>query len=535
MSTPDKPPGSPDSRQGRVLVFVVAYEAERHLTSVFQRVPVELLNSARVEFLVIDDASRDAGARGLSDWLQQHDVRNVTVLRNPVNQGYGGNQKLGYRIAIDGGFDYVILLHGDGQYAPELLPKFIKVFDQEHADVVLGSRLIHPSHARQGGMPRYKLLGNRILTKFQNFMTGQSLSEYHTGYRGYSTAFLRKVPFETNTNDFHFDTDILLQAVYVQARIHEFAIPTHYGDEICRVNGMRYAKNVALTTMQFKMHQWGMLCSLKFRDLTPVRYEDKTSQMYSSHAVALKLVEAQRPRTLLDIGCGPGFIARQCQALGVEVTGLDVHEPMPGSMAHFHRINLESNQFPVDPFAYDAVLLLDVLEHLADPERFLIDLRNRSDALVPMTVDPEDASTRSHTRTFSPRLIISTPNVAFAAMRFNLLLGRFNYAERGILDISHKRLFTRRSLLRCLRDSGYVVEKVDKAAVPFEAVMGGNAGKLLGRLAGLLASAWPTMFAFQFVVVCRPLPGTRQLLASSERLLVPGTPAMKAVGFDSPT
>jgi len=75
MSTPDKPPGSPDSRQGRVLVFVVAYEAERHLTSVFQRVPVELFNSARVEFLVIDDASRDAGARGLSDWLQQHDVR----------------------------------------------------------------------------------------------------------------------------------------------------------------------------------------------------------------------------------------------------------------------------------------------------------------------------------------------------------------------------------------------------------------------------------------------------------------------------
>jgi len=156
-------------------------------------------------------------------------------------------------------------------------------------------------------------------------------------------------------------------------------------------------------------------------------------------------------------------------------------------------------------FDYDAVLLLDVIEHLADPERFLLNLRNHSEA---------KNSVRK-----SPLLILSTPNIAFAGIRVNLLLGRFSYAERGILDITHKRLFTRRTLLRMLRDCGYRVEKFIPVPVPFEVVMPTYTGRLLGRITNVLANIWPAMFAFQSLVVCRPMPGIHQLLTQSERHL----------------
>ena len=491
-----------------MLVFIVAYEAARHIGSVFSRIPAELFNNDRVHFLVIDDASSDTGVDVARQWVTEHNVENVTILRNPVNQGYGGNQKLGYRIAVDAGFDFVILLHGDGQYAPELLPKFIETWEQTGADVVLGSRMQDLRSARRGGMPWYKLVGNRTLTTVQNLLTGLRLSEYHTGYRGYSARFLRKVPFESNTNVFHFDTQILLQAVHVKAKIVEFPIPTHYGDEICRVDGVRYAKDVLLSTAQFKMHQMGMLCALRYRNLEPARYQDKTFMLYSSHALALDVIAREKPKTLLDIGCGPGFIAKRCEEMGVRVTGVDFYPPLPGTMSDFKQVNLETDEFPEDAFEYDAVLLLDVIEHLADPEKFLVDLRNRSATLEPGRK--------------APLLIISTPNIAFVALRLNLLMGRFNYAERGILDITHKRLFTRRALVRTIRDCGYTVERVRAAAVPFQTVVGGRVGWLAGKIAGALARVWPTMFGFQFVVSCRPMPGVRQLLSRSERHVVAG-------------
>ncbi|MCS7032608.1 MAG: bifunctional glycosyltransferase/class I SAM-dependent methyltransferase [Phycisphaerae bacterium] len=487
----------------RVLVFIVAYQAQRHATRVLDRVPPDLWDDESVHFLLIDDASRDETISVASEWVRARGVKNITLLRNPVNQGYGGNQKLGYRIAIDAGFDFVILLHGDGQYAPELLPKFIETFRTTGADVVLGSRMQDLKDARRGGMPWYKVLGNRLLTTFQNRLTGRRLSEYHTGYRGYSTRFLRSVPFEINTNDFHFDTEILLQAFHVGAKIEEFPIPTHYGDEVCHVQGFKYARDVIRSTLQFKLHQLGMLCTLKYRNLAPDRYRDKTRALYSSHTMALRIVKAKRPRTLLDIGCGPGHVARECRKLNVRVTGLDFHEPEPDTMDEFHKLDFDHHRLPVDAFDYDMLLLLDVIEHLADPEQFLLDLRNSSQAT--------EAVRRP------PYVIISTPNVAFAAMRLNLLFGRFSYAERGILDITHKRLFTRSSLRRMLRDCGYVIEKIEGVPVPFEVVIGGSPGRMLGHIAAALVAIWPTMFAFQFLVTCRPLPGIKQLMRQSEK------------------
>src|SRR5688572_8270888 len=229
-----------DFASKRVLIFVVAYNAERTIDSVLDRIPAEL-RLPNVEVLIIDDSSKDATfAAGLKREVRSGDFK-ITILRTPVNQGYGGNQKLGYRYAIDHGFDIVALIHGDGQYAPEKLPALLEPFHRGDADAVFGSRMIHKNDALAGGMPLYKWLGNQVLTNFQNALLGSTLSEFHSGYRLYSTKALAKIPFERNSNDFHFDTDIIVQLHFAGMRIVEIAIPTFYGDEICHVNGMKYA------------------------------------------------------------------------------------------------------------------------------------------------------------------------------------------------------------------------------------------------------------------------------------------------------
>ena len=145
----------------------------------------------------------------------------VTVLYNARNQGYGGNQKLGYAYAIRHGFDFVVLLHGDGQYAPESIPDLLQPLLDGAADAVFGSRMLVAGAARRGGMPLYKYVGNRILTWFQNRMLGAHLSEFHSGFRAYRVSALAALPFERNSNVFHFDTEIIIQFLMAGFRVAE--------------------------------------------------------------------------------------------------------------------------------------------------------------------------------------------------------------------------------------------------------------------------------------------------------------------------
>lgn len=490
-------------RQGRILVFVVAYRAERHIVSVFERISPELFNNERIEFLVIDDAGGDATAELLQRWVDEHEIDNISVARNPVNQRYGGNQKLGYRYALEAGFELTILLHGDGQYAPELLPRFIEIWEETGAGVVLGSRMGNLRTARAGGMPLYKLVSNRALTITQNHLTGLSLSEYHTGYRAYSSDFLRRVPFEINTNEYHFDTEILLQAANIGARIEEFDIPTHYGDEECYVDGVQYARDVLRETVRYRLHRMGMLCSIKFQDLERGSGHYEVKGQYTAHALALQIIGETKPHRIVDLGCGEGVVARVCRERGIEVIGVDLKEPPAGTVDRFEKADL-NEPLPIDAFDADMVLLLDVLEELPNPEQLLLGLRNRSRALRPGAR--------------AAQVVIVTPNVAFATNRIGLLFGRFNYTDRGILDIQHRRLFNRVVLRRTLRDCGYEIEKILPIAVPWEAVVGGATGRVLQWFSTALAKIWPSAFAFQFLVTCRPLPGVKQVLGTREQL-----------------
>ena len=234
----------------KLLIFVVAYNHEKTIESVIKRIPKKLINLYDLEILIIDDASTDKTFE-ISKKIQRNQKKNnlkVKVFYNPINQGYGGNQKIGYHYSIKYNFDFVVLLHGDGQYAPEELPNLLNGLNQNKFDVVIGSRMIKKKNALKGGMPLYKLVGNIVLTKIQNFLLNKYLAEFHSGYRVYSVKSLKSIPFHLNTNDFHFDTEILIQLFIINSKIKEISIPTFYGDEICHVNGMKYAFNIVKTT-----------------------------------------------------------------------------------------------------------------------------------------------------------------------------------------------------------------------------------------------------------------------------------------------
>lgn len=239
----------------RIGIFVVAYNAESTLVSVLDRIPPSIVEKVD-QIFVFDDSSTD---RTYEVGLAHRDTpaaAKLVMRRNERNLMYGGNQKAGYRYAMEQGLDVVVLLHGDGQYAPEVMDRLLAPLESGEADMVMGSRMTEPGAARRGGMPAYKYVGNRVLTFIQNTLLGQRFSEFHSGYRAYSVAALRTVDLDGLTDSWHFDTEIILEFLGRRHRIVEVAIPTYYGDEICRVNGIPYAFHCVRVTAAHVGRKW---------------------------------------------------------------------------------------------------------------------------------------------------------------------------------------------------------------------------------------------------------------------------------------
>ncbi len=240
----------------RIGILVVAYNAESTLRSVLQRIPPDIMAKVE-EIFVFDDASHDQTYAVGVDYQQRAGQDKLRIFRNPVNLMYGGNQQRGYQYAIARGLDIVVLLHGDGQYAPEVMQDLLTPLETGQADMVMGSRMLVPGAARRGHMPFYKYVGNKILTWLENRLVGTQLSEFHSGYRAYSVHALKTIPLNTLTTNWHFDTQIILEFLRRAYRIKEVPIPTYYGDEICHVNGIPYAANCLREALMFALfHRW---------------------------------------------------------------------------------------------------------------------------------------------------------------------------------------------------------------------------------------------------------------------------------------
>ena len=210
-------------RPHRVIVLP-AYKAAKTLKDVVGQIPAG--HADRI--LLVDDASGDATVSVAT-------ALSLDVIRHKKNLGYGGNQKTCYRHALAMGADVVVMLHPDGQYDPAIIPNLCRVIEEGEADIVLGSRWLGLDPAK-AGMPWWKMLGNRFLTGVENRVLGLHLSEYHTGYRAYSRRFLEAIPFLENSNDFVFDTQVLIQAATFGFKIGEVPAIGKYHDDASSIS-----------------------------------------------------------------------------------------------------------------------------------------------------------------------------------------------------------------------------------------------------------------------------------------------------------
>ncbi len=237
MTTGVPRPGAAAGRSAaattQVAIVVVTYEAESTIEELLGRIP-DASESVRPRVLIADDCSSDRTVALARSWADAAPL-DVDVVAREVNLGYGGNQKASFAWAADEGADVVVLLHGDAQYPPERIGDLLAPILSGDADFVFGSRMIDRGGARAGHMPLKKRIGNRVLSKLLNAMTGASLTEWFSGFRAYRTSSLVDVGLAGLPDGFDFDVAVTVALLDRGARVQEIAIPTRYAGEISRV------------------------------------------------------------------------------------------------------------------------------------------------------------------------------------------------------------------------------------------------------------------------------------------------------------
>ena len=231
----------------KVVVIMPAYNAEKTLEKTYNEIYQNFVD----EIILVDDFSSDE-TKEISKRL------GITTIVHEKNLGYGGNQKSCYRAALKSNADIVIMLHPDYQYTPKLIPAIASMMAFGEYDAVIASRMLGNS-ALKGGMPLYKFISNRFLTEFQNLVIGEKLSEYHTGFRGFTKKILENLPLEDCSNDFIFDNQMLALILFNGYKIGEISCPTKYFKEASSINFVRsckYGLEVLLVSIKYRLAKW---------------------------------------------------------------------------------------------------------------------------------------------------------------------------------------------------------------------------------------------------------------------------------------
>ena len=225
------PSAPPPRRKHKIIAVLPAYNAAATRAATIRDFPPESVD----EILLVDDCSKDDTARIAAEM-------GLTVIRHERNTGYGGNQKTCYRYCLEHGADVVVMIHPDYQYDSRVIPHAVGFIELGICDVVLGNRVRSRAEALKCGMPWWKYVSNRGLTAFENLALGQNLGEFHSGFRVYRRKVLETIPFERNSDDFVFDTQLLVQAVHFGFRLGDVPVPVRYFDEASQINFRRSTK-----------------------------------------------------------------------------------------------------------------------------------------------------------------------------------------------------------------------------------------------------------------------------------------------------
>ena len=256
-----KPVQPASKRAHKVIAVLPAYNAQTTLAATIADFPPGCVD----EILLVDDCSQDDTVKIARDM-------GLTVIVHDRNTGYGGNQKTCYRYCLDRGADIVVMIHPDYQYDARVIPHAVGFIELGICDVVLGNRVRSRREALKCGMPWWKYICNRGLTAFENFMLGQNLGEFHSGFRVYRRSVLETIPFERNSNDFVFDTQFLVQAVRFGFRLGDIPVPVRYFQEASQINFRRstkYGLQTLSTVGKYWLHRMGLWRSELFRPKPP--------------------------------------------------------------------------------------------------------------------------------------------------------------------------------------------------------------------------------------------------------------------------
>ncbi len=433
--------------------------------------------------IVLDDASHDDTFVHGQLWAQREDT--------PKTAGHPAHQEPRLRrqpegrlpLAIEHGLDIVVLLHGDGQYAPEMLPEMVAPLERGECDAVFGSRMMDKGAARKGGMPLYKWVGNRILTRFENGMLGTKLTEFHSGYRAYSVAALRELPFEHNTDDFDFDTQIIIQLVHAGKRIVEIPIPTYYGDEICYVNGMKYAKDVVKDVVEYRLAAKGFGTAALGAQARRVRVQGRRRHLARDHA-------GDAGRACRRRGCSTSAAPAACSPSGSARAGTtssaSTTSRSPASATAPTSSSRPTSTSGSRPRSATATTW-------------------SSPATSSSTCRGRARRCRRCAGLLRPggQVLLSVPNFGHWYPRLRVMFGLFGYDRRGILDDTHLRFFTRshaapdgpRHRLRRPRGAGH-----RPAARHHLRGRRPAAAQRCARSTARFVRLRPTLFGYQFVL-----------------------------------
>jgi len=448
--------------------------------------------------LFIDDALSKDHYRLLETSLANLALDRILMIKNDFPQGPGGNRKIGFRYAIQNHFTGIAVCDRDTVYTAPILKSLQNAMEAHgHTGCALGSD------------GRRNLLRAQVF-RLQNRLSRLSLKNWETPYRIYRTSALEQIAFELNTNERPFETELLLQLGGQGIPIIEFQLPGAV--DSANAYGLRDARQSLKACIRFALQRLNLFYDFRFHpeSIFPLKGSARVAHPYgekfssdSPHSFVCRHSSLiPQGSKVLDIGCAGGYVGRAlteskaCKIVGVDrLDPEDIREPC----IEYHQIDLEKDTPKlcqlIENGDFDVILMLDVLEHLAVPERFLLMLYR-----IPYRK--------------KPLFIFSTGNVAFCVIRLMLLAGYFNYGEKGILDITHKRLFSWKTFQNLFDQTGFSIREKRSFPAPYSLMhLPPWMCRTLERINRFLIRIRPSLFSYQMLVITTPFTSPEQYLS----------------------
>ena len=432
------------------------------LARLLARIPPELA-ALFAEIAVLCDGEQDSVPPEL---VARIACANLRWRANPRRYGYGGRRKVAFEYALEHGFDQILLVDECDDEAARHLAALWAPAVLEGADVIVGTS--SAASIGRGGAS----FGRSVNAFFMNRILGLHLPGWGASLRLYACAVLRRIPYALDSDEERFDTEILIQ-------VRALGVETREGVVSSRA---AHAGSIA-AGVAYRLHQLHFVRNGAFLVDRDVHYTLKHSP-YGSH---MQVLQAIGPGTrVLDLGCSQGLLARALRAKGVRIVGVDIGPPelVSRDLEAYHQRDLEEPLRIPEERVFDYVVLSDVIEHVKEREQLL----------------------RSARRYLKPDglLLISTPNIAIWFYRLSLLVGRFEYGPRGVLDETHVHLYTRSTFRREVERGGFRIRAERVTSLPFEVVFESTGQSRLvaglSYLYHLSARIWPKLFAYQFLI-----------------------------------